>query len=221
LATILNLETSGLYCSVCIAVDGDVVASIIESQPNKHASLITLLIEECAKKADISLDQLDAIAICDGPGSFTGLRIGASTAKGLCYTLGIPLIAVGAFDIMAFSYAAGNKNMLIIPVIQARKDAFYYAVYNADKECIAMPKTCLISNVISEFQKMSKNAYTIFSNLNADISDCLDMFVSSNMIKPVDAAQMSQLSHKSYKKGEFREIIGYEPLYLSGFGKQF
>jgi tRNA threonylcarbamoyladenosine biosynthesis protein TsaB len=218
---ILNIETSGLYCSVCIAHNGKIISEITETAINRHASQITILIDKCLRNASITINDLKAIAICDGPGSYTGLRIGASAAKGLCYTLEIPLIALSAFDIMVNANNFFEKDFTLIPLIQARKDAFYYSIYNADKECIAEPKTCLVSNVSEHFKTMSEKSYAIFNTINYNISETLNTFAVPIQIKALHAAQMSGLSHKSYKNQNFREIISYEPKYLSGFGKQF
>jgi tRNA threonylcarbamoyladenosine biosynthesis protein TsaB len=220
-AIILNIETSGLYCSVSLSHNGETLSEISEQEINRHASQLTILIDKCLKNAHVPMHKLEAIAICDGPGSYTGLRIGASAAKGLCYTLNIPLIAISAFDVMVNSCNFSKNSENIIPIIQARKDAFYYSIYNADKKCIMEPKTCLISNIADEFKMMSEKPYAIFSKLNKDILETLNIFASTFDIYPINAGQMSFLSHKNYETATFREIITYEPRYLSGFGKQF
>src|ERR1700761_6618817 len=94
MALILNIETSSTVCSVCLAKDGKEVAYHADRNANSHARVLTLFIEETIKSSHLTLQELDAIAVSAGPGSYTGLRIGVSVAKGLCYALNKPLIAV-------------------------------------------------------------------------------------------------------------------------------
>ena len=129
---ILQLETSTDVCSVAISKDGKLI-NIAESQVlNSHSEVITLLIQSCLKESDLLISQINAIAISDGPGSYTSLRVGAATAKGLCYGLNIPMIAIDSLQILAAGvsqeYIADED--VIIPMIDARRMEVYTAVFD-------------------------------------------------------------------------------------------
>ncbi|NJN34911.1 MAG: tRNA (adenosine(37)-N6)-threonylcarbamoyltransferase complex dimerization subunit type 1 TsaB [Saprospiraceae bacterium] len=130
MALILNIESATNICSVSIARAG-VVQAIFETNTNNHASEITLLIEQCIAATGVALNELDAIAVSHGPGSYTSLRVGASTAKGICYALNKPLIAVDTLHALAHGayLEFGDKTTLYCPMIDARRMEVYTAIY--------------------------------------------------------------------------------------------
>ena len=109
MANILYIETSNTLCSVCIAKGGETIALRENNEGNQHASLLTPFIEQVIKDAGITVQQLDAVSLSAGPGSYTGLRIGASAAKAICYATGKPLIAVGTLQAMVAGYIAAPE----------------------------------------------------------------------------------------------------------------
>ena len=126
---ILNLETSSTNCSVCLAKDGVILAmKELNSENYSHAEKLHVFIEEVMMEATLKMADLEAIAVSKGPGSYTGLRIGVSAAKGLCYALGVPLISISTLKSMASQLKGINKDDVIIPVLDARRMEVYSAV---------------------------------------------------------------------------------------------
>src|ERR1044071_1151451 len=133
MALILLLESSSSVCSVALARDGEVIAWREEHEANKHAEKLSVFCDEVLKETGTTPVQLDAVAVSGGPGSYTGLRIGTSTAKGYCYALNIPLIAVPTLEAMARGMrnaAAGGE--LVCPMIDARRMEVYSAIYDVN-----------------------------------------------------------------------------------------
>ena len=133
MALILNIETATRNCSVAVARDGQVLACReIAEQGYTHAEKLHVFIEEVMQEAGVALTELEAIAVSKGPGSYTGLRIGVSAAKGLCYALQKPMLAVDTLAVLA--HAVSVESGLIIPMIDARRMEVYAAVFNAAHE---------------------------------------------------------------------------------------
>jgi len=129
---ILHIETATDICSVVLADNGVVIAEKSSEPIRDHASSLAVFIDEILKESNIKPTALKAIAVSKGPGSYTGLRIGVSTAKGLCYALNIPLIAIATTQSMANQYYLQNKNYngYVVPLLDARRMEVYGAVYN-------------------------------------------------------------------------------------------
>ncbi|WP_338039266.1 tRNA (adenosine(37)-N6)-threonylcarbamoyltransferase complex dimerization subunit type 1 TsaB [Maribacter litopenaei] len=131
MALILNLETSTTNCSVCLSVDGEVVSIRENNTPNySHSEQLHVFIEECIEESRYEMSDLNAVAVSMGPGSYTGLRIGVSAAKGLCFALDIPLIAIATLKSLA-SQLNVSPGEYIIPVLDARRMEVYSAVFDA------------------------------------------------------------------------------------------
>src|ERR1700712_2683209 len=138
---ILQIETATTICSVALTKDGNVLAFKQLDERNIHAEIITLFIEELIKGAAIQFNDLDAIAVSCGPGSYTGLRIGVSTAKGLCFALDKPLIAIETLSAMAHGMITKEgygpaDNILLCPMIDARRMEVFTAVFTTDGDKI-------------------------------------------------------------------------------------
>lgn len=226
MAVILNIETSTSVCSVSLAVDG-VVKAIKESRvKNSHAEQVTLFSEMVVKKAGYNFNNLDAVAVSKGPGSYTGLRIGVSTAKGFCLSIDKPLISVGTLDAMAWGliYALRNKKQkldayLYCPMIDARRMEVYDAVYdhnlNRVKEVSA---TILEKDTYDEYffrhamvfggDGAGKAKELYFTGKNK--AYFLDGFVPSSMF-------MAELAEKKFNNKEFEDVAYFEPFYLKEF----
>ena len=131
MALILLIETATKSCSVSLSSENKIIACKEEvNKQYSHAEKLTIFITELFKTQDFSIKDLDAIAVSKGPGSYTGLRIGISTAKGLCYALDIPLISVSTLKAMAFRMAQKEESYLYCPMIDARRMEVYNAFYN-------------------------------------------------------------------------------------------
>jgi len=214
--TILNLETSTDICSVCIASDLEVVASRETPRSYSHSESIAVFIDECLKELDMKAIDLDAVAIGGGPGSYTALRIGAATAKGICYAMGIPLIAIGTMEALASTLVGRvGESDLIIPMIDARRKEVYRSIYNHEgQELHAVEPIILDETTYREYATAdqihfcgdgtpkSKDILTIPNAIYHDI-EC-------------SAMHMVSLSLEKYQKLEFEDIAYYEPLYYKG-----
>lgn len=212
---ILNIETATKNCSISIAKDGEtIVCNEIAEEGYSHAERLHVFIEESIVAAGISFKDLGAIAVSQGPGSYTGLRIGVSAAKGLCFALGIPLIAVDTLQSLAAQ--ATIENGFIVPMLDARRMEVYSAVFSNDLES----KRNILAEVVTEdsFQEYNENLYFV-----GDCADkCKEVLTKSNFvfleaIKYPSANQMSALSYQKYLKEDFVDVAYFEPYYLKDF----
>jgi tRNA threonylcarbamoyladenosine biosynthesis protein TsaB len=219
MATILQIETATPVCSVAIAVNGATVALIEESAQNIHASKLTLFIEEAMKQAIISYQQLDAVAVSKGPGSYTGLRIGVSTAKGLCFALDKPLIAINTLQMMANGYVMQNPayDGLICAMIDARRMEVFTATYDGSLNEIETTNAKIVdeTSFASVFEKnnitfIGDGAEKCMSVLNHENAH----FSSTNFNS---AGNMSALAFHAYQNQVFEDVAYFEPFYLKDF----
>ncbi|KDN56850.1 tRNA (adenosine(37)-N6)-threonylcarbamoyltransferase complex dimerization subunit type 1 TsaB [Flavobacterium seoulense] len=212
---ILNIETATKRCSVSIAKDGEtIICNEIAEEGYSHAERLHVFIEESIAATGISFKDLAAIAVSQGPGSYTGLRIGVSAAKGLCYALGIPLIAVDTLQALAAQ--AKVNDGLIIPMLDARRMEVYSAVFSANLE----QKRSILAEVITEdsFQEFEEKLYFV--------GDCAEKcqavltkpnFVFLEDIKFPSANEMSAFSYEKFLKEDFVDVAYFEPYYLKDF----
>jgi tRNA threonylcarbamoyladenosine biosynthesis protein TsaB len=219
MATILNIETATSLCSVAISVNGKVIASQESNESNVHAEKLAIFIQSVLEKSKLSLPYLDAIAIGSGPGSYTGLRIGTSTAKGLCYGLNKPLIAVSTLKAMAATaIKQESKNMLYCPMIDARRMEVYTALYdNTEKEIVPVHAEIIDEHSFSEYT--NKHTLAFFGDGMPKIKE---LFRSTpNMIWldgiRASACNMAGLAKDLFNKKEFNDLAYYEPFYLKDF----
>jgi len=159
MALILHIETSTDVCSVALSRDGDILFSKVEKTGPSHAALIGPFIDEALKVAEDSGLKLDAVAVSSGPGSYTGLRIGVSIAKGICYALQIPLIAIPTLNLLAdicIRTVELPKNAMIRPVLDAKRMEVYTALFGREGNCLE-PANALVVQDNSFFEECSKN----------------------------------------------------------------
>jgi tRNA threonylcarbamoyladenosine biosynthesis protein TsaB len=212
---ILNIETATKNCSVALAKEGKtILCKEIAEEGYSHAERLHVFIEEIIAEAGITVNDLVAIAVSQGPGSYTGLRIGVSAAKGLSYALDIPLIAVDTLKTLASQVVVSNG--LIIPMIDARRMEVYSAVFTPDLEC----KRAILAEIITEdsFNDIEETIYFV--------GDCLEKckvvltkenFIFLDEIKYPSAKDMSLLSFEKYKIGDTVDVAYFEPYYLKDF----
>jgi len=215
LSFILNIETATKNCSVAIAKNGEtILCKEIAEEGYSHAEKLHVFIEEVIAEAGISVQDLDAIAVSQGPGSYTGLRIGVSAAKGLCFALNIPLIAVDTLQTLAAQVNVSEGK--IIPMLDARRMEVYSAVFNANLE-IERP---IQAEIITEesFKNLIETIYFV--------GDCADKcktvltkdnFVFLEEIKYPSAKEMSKISFDKYKISDIVDVAYFEPYYLKDF----
>ena len=212
---ILNIEAATKNCSVALAKEGKtILCKEIAEEGYSHAERLHVFIEEIINEAGIGMKELNAIAVSQGPGSYTGLRIGVSAAKGLCYALSIPLIAVDTLQALA-SKVKIDKG-LIVPMIDARRMEVYSAVFFASLE----KKREVLAEVIAEssFEDIEETVYFV-GDCNEKCKSVLtkDNFVFLDDIKYPSANEMSALSFDKYKKSDTVDVAYFEPYYLKDF----
>jgi tRNA threonylcarbamoyladenosine biosynthesis protein TsaB len=221
MALILCIETSTTLCSVALVKEGQVVITLCEEKANSHAVLLTMLTEKMMREANVAMEKLDAIAVSSGPGSYTGLRIGVSTAKGLCFGLGIPLISLTSLEIMAFGasrhLSRETPGMLLCPMIDARRMEVYSALFTAKNEMISVIEAVIV-DADSFRSRLNATQVTFFGN-GAD--KCRDVIIHPNAffvegINPL-ASDMAELSTKKYLAQQFEDVAYFEPFYLKDF----
>ena len=215
MTSILNIETATKNCSVSLAKNGKtVLCKEIAEQGYSHAEKLHVFIEEIIKDSGLTVKDLKAIAISKGPGSYTGLRIGVSTAKGLCYALGIPLIAIDTLQVLAQKVT--QKDGLIVPMIDARRMEVYSAVFNHNHQ--------KIKEVQAEV--LTENSYAEITETVYFVGDCQDKcqsvltkdnFVFMPEIVFPSANEMSPISFEKFNKNEFEDVAYFEPFYLKDF----
>jgi tRNA threonylcarbamoyladenosine biosynthesis protein TsaB len=212
---ILNIETATKNCSVALAKDGKtILCKEIAEEGYSHAERLHVFIEEIIIEAGIQLKDLAAVAVSQGPGSYTGLRIGVSAAKGLCYALSIPLIAVDTLQALASK--AKISDGLIIPMIDARRMEVYSAVFSASLE----KRREILAEIIDEnsFEEFTEKLYFI-GDCNEKCKTILtkENFVFLDEIKYPSANEMSALSFDKYKISDTVDVAYFEPYYLKDF----
>jgi tRNA threonylcarbamoyladenosine biosynthesis protein TsaB len=212
---ILNIETATKNCSVSIAKNGEtMVCKEIAEEGYSHAEKLHVFIEEVIAEAGITVQDLVAIAVSQGPGSYTGLRIGVSAAKGLCYALNIPLIAIDTLQTLASQ--ANVSEGKIIPMIDARRMEVYSEIFTADLK-IERP---------IEAQIITEDSFKDYTETLYFVGDCAEKckpvltkenFVFLEEIKYPSAAAMSKISYDKYQKSDTVDVAYFEPYYLKDF----
>ncbi|NPD47049.1 MULTISPECIES: tRNA (adenosine(37)-N6)-threonylcarbamoyltransferase complex dimerization subunit type 1 TsaB [unclassified Lentimicrobium] len=223
MALILNIDTATPVCSVALARNGKLLALREKNEKNIHAEILTQFIMEVIAEAECSLADLDAVAVSKGPGSYTGLRIGVSTAKGLCYSLDIPLIGIGTIDSMAHFAAQElqgkfNEQDLFLPTIDARRMEIYGAFYNHKLEAQTEVKPHILDE--NSFSEEGENKKIILTGDGA--AKCQEIFKERDEIKiypdiHCSSQGMIQLSEEAFNKQNFEDVAYFEPFYLKEF----
>ena len=212
---ILNLETATKNCSVSISQNGQtILCKEMAEAGYSHAEKLHVFIEECIKESNISFKDLSAIAVSQGPGSYTGLRIGVSAAKGLCFALDLPLIAVDTLQVLASKLSISDG--VIIPMIDARRMEVYSAIFNSKLEKIREVQAEILTE--SSFEEISETIHFV--------GDCAEkaktVLTKSNFIFHEEiiypsANEMSELSYKKFQENKLEDVAYFEPYYLKDF----
>lgn len=214
---ILNLETATTNCSVGLAKNGILLALKEHDSVNfSHSEQLHNFIVEVLDQASVALSAIDAIAVSKGPGSYTGLRIGVSAAKGLCFSLDIPLIAVSTLESMAHQVQVG-ANEVIVPVLDARRMEVYAAVFDARYNLIRETQAEII-----EAHSFTDYIYESRAHIvGSGAQKCLGLLDHPNFefytsVLP-SAREMAGLSYKEYLDSNFENLAYFEPYYLKDF----
>ena len=219
---ILLIETSTALCSVALAQDGTVTAYRESSAPKAHASLTAVFIQEMLQERGITLADCNAVCVSKGPGSYTGLRVGVSTAKGLCFGSGKPLLAVGTLDTLVAQAATvipseveGSTFRYIIPMIDARRMEVYTAVFENGVQITETAPAIIDETSFAEYLEQGPCLFIgdgagkcaeVIKHPNAHFCQCCPK--ASAMLQPAMAA---------YKENRFEDVAYFEPFYLKEF----
>ena len=232
---ILLIETSTALCSVALAQDGVVTSYRESSAPKAHASLTAVFIQEMLAERGLTLADCDAVCVSKGPGSYTGLRVGVSTAKGLCFGSGKPLLAVGTLDTLVFQAFSDNINAddtphviarseatwqsvsfkYIIPMIDARRMEVYTAVFENGVQVTETAPMIIDETSFAEYLEQGPCLFIgdgagkctdVIKHPNAQFCQCWPK--ASAMLEP---------AMKAYKEKRFEDVAYFEPFYLKEF----
>jgi tRNA threonylcarbamoyladenosine biosynthesis protein TsaB len=215
MALILNIDTAVDIGSICLAKDGEFLSVAKNESQKDHASWLHLAIKEIFEKNNLALVSVDAIAVTGGPGSYTGLRIGMATAKGICYALNKPLISLNTLLVMANAAKQVNADLLC-PMIDARRMEVFTAIYTKELQIVKEPAAitlnensfndhllnnsiCFFGNGSNKFRTIKKHEKAIFNDIR------------------IDGSSMISLSEKMFAEKEFSDLAYAEPLYLKEF----
>lgn len=218
MAFLLSLETSTSVCSVALHEDEKLLASAEVHREQSHASKLAVLVNEVLSMADVKINQVNAVAISSGPGSYTGLRIGTSTAKGLCYALNVPLISVGTLDVLSAQMKEINMTRaLLCPMIDARRMEVYCQVIDAGGN-ILQPVEAKIIDAESFSEYLSAKPVIFFGNGAAKCKPVIqhaNAFFVEN-IYPT-GVQLGAMAFRKFQRTEVEDLVHFEPFYLKEF----
>jgi len=215
MALILNIDTAVEEASVCLSKDGTILSVSKNEKQKDHAAWLHVAIRDIFQKNDLEIASLDAVAVTEGPGSYTGLRIGMATAKGICYALNKPLITLNTLLVMANAAKQENASLLC-PMIDARRMEVFTAIYTKELQIVKEPlaitlndksfdeelannSICFFGNGSNKFQQIKKHSNAFFNEINSD------------------ATAMVSLSGEKFNKKQFADLAYAEPLYLKEF----
>ncbi len=219
-ALILSLETSSPVCSVALhrLADGSLVGQTELRLEKSHSSHLSVLVSQLLENSQHTLQDVAAVAVSDGPGSYTGLRIGAAAAKGLCYALDIPLIAVSTLQALAQQVAAvtaSAEDFLFCAMLDARRMEVYAALYAHDGQEVLAPAPLLLdSDTLAE--QLTYHHLLCFGNGAAKFRPLVADNSNASFLTGIEptAVAVGALAVEAYRRGEFRDVAYYEPFYL-------
>lgn len=214
---ILALDTSTKNCSVALFNNNKIIALKEQnSEAYSHAEQLTLFIEEVIELANLQLNQIQAVAISKGPGSYTGLRIGTSTAKGLCYSLDIPLISISTLKAMAFGMVKDQYAKFYCPMIDARRMEVFSAVYDFKNNEVRKIQADVVDK--KTYVKFLESQVIFFGDgalkCKQIINDKNAIFIEE--IYPT-AKNLGELAYAKFISKDFEDVAYFEPFYLKNF----
>ncbi|MBE0638894.1 MAG: tRNA (adenosine(37)-N6)-threonylcarbamoyltransferase complex dimerization subunit type 1 TsaB [Bacteroidales bacterium] len=221
---ILHIDTATQFCSVALSDDKTLISCKESNKKNAHSQVITMWINELLNENNLKPGMIDAVAVSKGPGSYTGLRIGVSVAKGLCFALDKPLISIGTLHSMAVGMTEGCRtekrladNFLFCPMIDAKRMEVYSAIFDKNNQQIREIRAEVIS--MDSFSEELKNHVIVFGGDGAE--KCKAILTHHNAIL-LDAFQpsakfMVSLAMEKFEKNDFENVAYFEPFYLKDF----
>jgi tRNA threonylcarbamoyladenosine biosynthesis protein TsaB len=224
MSLILCIETGTDICSVGLARDGELVSLCESDEGRDHAKNVAVFVDELLRENDVAAEELSAVAVGMGPGSYTGLRIGVSFAKGLCYGLQIPLVAVGSLDslvqVAREDYEAGIidverwEDALLCPMVDARRMEVYTQMFDAKGQSLNEVKAEIVAeDSFAEWR--NGRPFVIFGN---GAAKCQEVLTDAILINVTPSARgLAALAHQRFEAGKTEDIAYFEPFYLKDF----
>ncbi len=226
MALILSIETGTDICSVALANDGELMALRESDEGRDHAKRVAIFVDELLRETGVQPSDLDAIAIGKGPGSYTGLRIGVSFAKGMCYALNIPLIAIGSLDALTEvareDFDAGILDIedeewakaRLSPMVDARRMEVYSQIFDTEGK----PQSEVVAEVVTEEsykEWREEQTFVIFGN---GAKKCTEVLADAKFVSVAPSARgIVRLAEEAYNSERFEDIAYFEPFYLKDF----
>ena len=222
---ILCLESSTEVCSVAIIENGEILDFREENEGLSHSKMLTVFIQDILKSNDLQVADIDAVAVSEGPGSYTGLRIGVSVAKGICYAGEKPLIAISSLEAMTH-YVLKNSNLynfdithndILVPMIDARRMEVYRAIYNSKAERVQKVEAVIVDE--KTFETELKSGKVIYYGNGAEKCKTVLQHPNAVFIDSVitSSKSMAVIATQKFESGEFVDVAYFEPFYLKNF----
>jgi tRNA threonylcarbamoyladenosine biosynthesis protein TsaB len=215
---ILSLDTSSTICSVALHESGRILGLLEVHQENSHGAKLAVIIKQVIENAGYRFEDLAAVAVSAGPGSYTGLRIGTSTAKGLCYSLGIPLVSVNSLTIMASAMQRQlPPEFLLCPMLDARRMEVYCAVFNRDFAEV-LPVQAKIIDELSFSTLLAENKMAFFGNGGMKCREIIrhpNAFFADGVYP--SASELGYLAYQRFTEERTEDLVHFEPIYLKEF----
>lgn len=214
---ILSIETATGICSVCLSFGEDVVAYKESREKNAHSQMLSVLIEQLFQNSEYSIKDLDAVAVSKGPGSYTGLRIGVSSAKGIAYGLDIPLISVETLQILAYSSSLKYGGKYYMPMIDARRMEVYTAIYDSEMKEVKSISADIIEEDL--YKDILQGKEIVLSGDGAE--KCQKVLNDSRYVYDLETAlsakYMVHFAVEKYNNNQLEDVAYFEPYYLKEF----
>ncbi|MEO8852211.1 MAG: tRNA (adenosine(37)-N6)-threonylcarbamoyltransferase complex dimerization subunit type 1 TsaB [Ginsengibacter sp.] len=217
---LLNIDTTTENAIVCLSKGSEVISSATNPKSKEHAAFLHVAIHQILKENSLSVSELKAIGVVGGPGSYTGIRVGLSTAKGLCYALNIPLMMYNTLELMAFSALGKEKNFdaMYCPMLDARRMEVFTAVYDSRLASVFPPSALeLTENTFASL--IEKNTIYFFGNGAQKFKDLIKS-VGKNAYFPdnhINSESLASFGWNKFENKEFVSLISSKPLYLKEF----
>jgi tRNA threonylcarbamoyladenosine biosynthesis protein TsaB len=219
MALILSLETSTGICSVALHENSRLLVNAEVQQEQAHASQLALLIQDVMEKAKITPKEISAVAISSGPGSYTGLRIGTSTAKGFCYSLNIPLVSIPTLDLIAKEAVEkiAEPSALFVPMIDAKRMEVYARV--TDSDLGERMQTAAVVVDENSFRELLEGNKMFFCGDGAEKCKSVFKHPNANFIDGIlpRAQTLGFMAFRKFEKKAFEDLVNFKPFYLKEF----
>ncbi|SMD33786.1 tRNA threonylcarbamoyladenosine biosynthesis protein TsaB [Reichenbachiella faecimaris] len=218
MSLILGIDTSSSSGSVALLKDGKLIGSQLYSIEKSHSSLLHVMIEQMMKNAGCLMNELSAVSVAEGPGSYTGLRIGVSAAKGLCLALDIPLIAINTLEAMAYQlHRRSADQVTYCPMLDARRMEVYSALYDQNFQNIKSTAPVILDDYA--YEDILENQKVLFfgdgSNKAKEVINHKNAFFVDSIVP--SAEEVALLAFDKFKSNAFENVISFEPFYLKEF----